>query len=233
MIALIPARAGSVRLPGKHLRLLGGQPLLAYTITAARVCRSFERLAVWSDDSAVLTYAAARGVEAHWRPPVEAEQPDIDWVRVALAAAPRADTFAILRATSPFRTAATIQRAAAQFTAMGACGDSLRPVEPVTQTPYKMWTWDGAGQPMDPLLPGTNAAGVPWHSCPTQTCPSVWVQNACLELGWTANVEVHGTIHGRKVAPFFTEGYEGVDLNTEADWAYVEWLLSTGKVVLS
>mgnify|MGYP001593809525 CR=1 FL=1 len=229
MIALIPARAGSARLPGKHLRLLGGLPLIDYTLAAARGSAWFERIEVWSDDQAVLAYAADRGIAAHWRPPVSADQPDIDWVREALVS-PRADTFAILRATSPFRTAATIRRAGAQFTSMGSCGDSLRAVEPVTQTPYKMWTWEGPGQPIQPLLAGTNPAGVPWHSCPTQTCPQVWAQNACLEMGWTANVEVHGTIHGRKVAPFFTEGYEGVDLNTEADWAYAEWLLATGRV---
>jgi N-acylneuraminate cytidylyltransferase len=180
----------------------------------------------------VQTLANARGIGVQIRKPVPDDQPDIEWLRAALSMTPRPDTFAILRATSPFRTAATIRRAAAQFTAMGACGDSIRAVEPVTQTPYKMWTWEGDAQPMRPLLPGTNAAGVPWHSCPTQTCPPVWVQNACLEMGWTSNVEVHGTIHGRKVAPFFTEGYEGVDLNTEADWAYAEWLLMTGRVVL-
>ena len=35
-LAVIPARAGSKRVPRKNVRLLGGQPMLAYTIDAAR-----------------------------------------------------------------------------------------------------------------------------------------------------------------------------------------------------
>jgi len=34
-VALIPARRGSTRLPGKNIRMLGGHPLIAYTIAAA------------------------------------------------------------------------------------------------------------------------------------------------------------------------------------------------------
>lgn len=231
MIALIPARAGSKRCPGKNTRLLHGHPLIAYTIAAAKASEVFDRLYVCTDDVYSVTTAMPassllQSVEFMVAgPPCHTDTCcDITWVRKALQCMDRPDTFAILRPTSPFRTAATIQRAYKVFQAMADCGDSIRAVEPVRQTPYKMWTWGGPGDPIKPLLDGKNAEGVPWHSCPTQTCPPVYIQNSSLEMAWTANVEVHGTIHGRKVGPFFTEGYEGFAIDTEEDWHKAEAL---------
>ena len=229
MVALIPVRAGSKRVPGKNTRLLAGHPLIAYTIAAAQQSGIFAQVRVCTDDHGVW---AMGGPGTSWytmrRAAVPDDQPDIAWVREMLPRChPRPDSFAILRPTSPFRTAATIRRAYQKFQAMGECGDSIRAVEPVKQTPWKMWTLEGPGHPIKPLLTGTNPEGVPWHSCPTQTCPQVFIQNSSLEMSWTSNVEVHGTIHGRKVGPFFTEGYEGFSIDTEEDWQEAERIART------
>ena len=44
-------------------------------------------------------------------------------------------------------------------------------------------------------------------------------------MAYTANVEAHGTIHGRKVIPFFTEGHEGFSLDYPEDWARAECII--------
>ena len=111
---------------------------------------------------------------------------------------------------------------------MADCGDSLRAVEPVKQTPYKMWTWLGPGYPITPFSDRKHPDGTPYHSSPTQSLPTVYIQNSSLEMSWTANVEVHGTIHGRKVGPFFTEGYEGFSIDYPEDWATAERLIAEG-----
>jgi CMP-N-acetylneuraminic acid synthetase len=49
VVALIPARAGSVRVPGKNVRELAGHPLLAYSIAAARESELFEAIVVSTD----------------------------------------------------------------------------------------------------------------------------------------------------------------------------------------
>ena len=139
--------------------------------------------------------------------------------------------FAILRPTSPFRTAATIRRAYDQFKRTPDV-DSLRAVEPVKQHPGKMWAYEGPGYPITPLLGYTRSDGVPWHSAPTQTLPTFYVQNASLEMAWTRTVTQLGSIAGKKVLPFFTKGYEGFDLNTPEDWELAEQLIATGKVQL-
>jgi CMP-2-keto-3-deoxyoctulosonic acid synthetase len=70
VVAVIPARGGSKRLPGKNLADLHGRPLLGWVIDAALASGhlSADRLIVSSDDAAVLAFAAQEGVVALLRP---------------------------------------------------------------------------------------------------------------------------------------------------------------------
>lgn len=221
--ALIPARGGSKRIPGKHLRMLGGHPVLYYTIQAAITSEIFSDVSVCTDDARIaewcLDHAACRVIQ---RSPASAtdDAPDIRWVTECL---PSQAAFAILRPTSPFRTAETIRRAWRQFQDQQPC-DSLRAVEPVRQHPGKMWTVGKDGTLLA-LLPYKHADGTPWHSSPVQTLRPFLVQNASLEIAWTRVVRDTGTISGTTIRPFYTVGLEGFDLNTMDDWREAERLM--------
>lgn len=245
MVALIPARAGSKRCPGKNTRLLGGHPLLAWTIAAVQESGVFKSVFCCTDDvtsqsDCTGAIAARYGVGSVTRPPASDDEPDIVWVTQALKLFnDRYEAFAILRPTSPFRTAATIQRAFKQFCRSEV--HSIRAVQPVTEHPGKMWMWPGVGYPMTPLIgeawpsvkghqPFRTAEDRPWHSLPTQTLPQVYVQNASLEMAWSYVIPSFGTISGTKIAPFFTEGYEGFDVNTEEDFERAAQLVAAGAV---
>lgn len=227
IVALIPARAGSKRVPGKNTRLLGGKPLIQWTLDAAIDSGLFADIQIWSDDPEVHQQFPLR---SYMREPSADDEPDIAWVRVwAINDPPPA--FAVLRPTSPFRTAATLTRAYKQFIA-SRCS-SLRAVEPVTQHPGKMWQVRGSR--MAPLLdewPGPlgeapmTAGRTPWHSMPTQSLPQVYVQNASLEIAWTWCVTHFDSISGPTVAPFFTDTLEGFDINTETDWQEAERIVT-------
>jgi N-acylneuraminate cytidylyltransferase len=232
-LALIPARAGSKRIPGKNVRPLGGHPLLAYTIAAARDSAAFARIIVSTESEEVAAIARAYGAETPFsRPPEFAGDlsPDIEWVGHALAQLPGFAAFALLRPTSPFRTAATIRRAASEFNAQPGI-DSLRAVERCRQHPGKMWVVEAGGARMRPLLSG-GPRTPPWHSTPYQALPRVHVQNASLEIAWTRVVRELGTISGEIIAPFSTTGYEGFDLNSPEDWIVAEHLVAAGKAEL-
>lgn len=221
---------------------MAGRPLLAYSLVSATDSGMFSGIYVIGDASDTTARLVASAQHVHWlsRPPETStdEAPDILWVRFALDRLPsRADRFAILRPTSPFRSASTIQRAYRQFTQPDQTADSLRAIEPVRQHPGKMWTWDGPGYPLRPLLQGRTVhgariEGTPQHSRPTQTLERVYVQNSSLEMAWTRCVDVDGTISGRKIAPFFTEGYEGFAIDDPDDWDRAEELIRRGLVRL-
>jgi N-acylneuraminate cytidylyltransferase len=221
LVALVPARSGSKRVPGKNVRRLGPHPLLAYTIAAARASGVYSAVVVSTDDQGYADLATHYGAEAPFLRPAAIAgdlSPDIEWVEHALAfleaQGRRFDGFSILRPTSPFRRAATIQRAWAAFEAAEGA-DSLRAVEKCKQHPGKMWVL--RGERMLPLLP-LSPAEQPWHSSQYQALPEVYVQNASLEIAWTRVVRQGRTIAGTVVVPFLTQGLEGVDVNDERDW---------------
>ena len=234
-VALIPARSGSKRVTGKNVRLLGGHPMLAYTIAAARDSGVFESVIVSTDSEEVAAVARHYGAEVPFlRPAAFAgdTSPDIEWLEFTLAELERRgrswECFSLLRPTSPFRTAGTIRRAWARFAEQQGV-DSLRAVERCAQHPGKMWIV--RGERMVPLLP-QEPGRQPAHSTPYQALPPVYVQNASLEIAWTRVVFEGRTIGGDVLVPFFTEGYEGFDINDPHDWMIAERLLADGAVAL-
>ena len=64
IIAIIPARYSSVRLPGKLLLPIDGRPLILHTIDRVRAARTISRVIVATDDTRILDVATASGNEA-------------------------------------------------------------------------------------------------------------------------------------------------------------------------
>lgn len=234
-LALIPARAGSKRVPGKNVRYFGGHPLIAYTIHAAIGSGVFGRVIVSTDSEEVAALCRVYGAEVPFLRPAEYagdKSPDIEWLQYTLrqlsGAGEQAEAFALLRPTSPFRQPDTIRRAWARFASV-AGADSLRAVSLCREHPGKMWTIQG-----DFMAPLLDDGGVnpPWHSTPYQGLPVVYAQNASLEIAWTRVPLEQGTIAGRKIIPFVSEGYEGFDINKAEDWLLAEVLLQRGEALL-
>ena len=231
-VALVPARGGSVRVPGKNVLPLAGHPLIAYSIAAARGSGVFADVVVSTDDERTAEIAREYGASVpELRPPelATATSPDIDWVVHTMRGRDE-DAFAILRPTSPFRTAATIIRAWEQFAALGDRADSIRAIEPVRQHPGKMWLL--SGELMQPLL-DQGEGRVPFHSTQMAALPKVWVQNSSLEIAWTRLLrEAVPSIAGTRVAPFVTEGHEGFSIDYPEDVELAERLVAAGEASL-
>ena len=165
-VALVPARAGSRRVPGKNVRLLAGHPLLAYTIGAALDSDVFDAVIVSTDSDETAELARRYGAEVPFaRPPEFATDtsPDIDWVRHGLSSLRDSgrswDCFALLRPTSPFRRAETIRRAWAAFVSDGEA-DSLRAVQLCREHPAKMWVRRWCADAPDPAQSGPHGDAV-------------------------------------------------------------------------
>jgi N-acylneuraminate cytidylyltransferase len=226
-VALIPARKNSKRVPDKNIQLLGGKPLIYWAIKSALESKVFDRVIVSTDSEKYRELALGYGAECILRPPELATDvsPDYEWVNYTFGRLGNFKDcdFSILRPTSPFRTAETIKRAYEYF--INSDCDSLRAVEKCSQHPYKMWTLNG--EYIKPLID----SGL--HSQPYQTLPEVWVQNASLEIAHSYVIYSLGSISGTKIIPFFTQGYEGIDINNEYDLQYARWIIETGRVKMS
>jgi N-acylneuraminate cytidylyltransferase len=213
-VALVPARAGSTRVPGKNIAPLAGHPLIAYSIAAARASGLFTTVLVSTDSEEIAEIARRYGAEVPGLRPPEisgATSPDIAWVKLVLDGRDE-ELFSILRPTSPFRTAATIRRAWEQLHAVPDA-DSIRAIRPVKEHPGKMWRI--AGEYMVPLLPQPPGE-VPAHSRQFADLPRVYVQDSSLEIAFT-RIVAQGEIAGQRVVPFLPEGLEGLSIDYPED----------------
>lgn len=231
VVALIPARVGSKRVPGKNIRPLGGHPLIAYTIAPALQSGVFGAVVVSTDSDEIAAIARHYGAEVPFMRPAELAgdtSPDIEWVEYTLRTLRdrgRAyDCFGLLRPTSPFRTPDTLRCAWETFLADRRV-DSLRAVEKCTQHPAKMWVV--RHNRLLPIMP-FGPEQQPWHSSQYQSLPAVYVQNASLEIAWSRVALDERTIAGETIVPFFTDELEGFDINNRFDWMVAEHLLQAG-----
>jgi CMP-N,N'-diacetyllegionaminic acid synthase len=234
-VALIPARAGSQRVPGKNIRALAGHPLLAYAIAGARESRLFDAVVVSTDSDEIAAVARHYGAEVPWLRPAAmagSTSPDIEWVRFTLERladdGQDFDLFSILRPTSPFRRGTTIRQAWDQLLAVQGA-DSIRAVELCKQHPGKMWVLEGTL--MRPLLP--QGDGVPLHSTQYAALPQVYVQNSSLEIAWTrVAMRDGGDIAGQRVVGFLSDPATGFSIDYPEDWEAAERMLAAGEATL-
>ncbi len=118
LLGLIPARGGSKRLPRKNLRLLGGRPLIAWTIEAALESGCLDRVIVSTDDPEIAAVACDAGAEVPFLRPAELADdrtPSLEVLLHALrtlaAEGDRYDYLVELQPTSPLRHATDIRAA--------------------------------------------------------------------------------------------------------------------------
>ena len=63
IIAMIPVRLGSKRVPNKNLRLLGNKPLVAHIIEAAKEANVFDEIVINSESDIFKEIADEYGVK--------------------------------------------------------------------------------------------------------------------------------------------------------------------------
>lgn len=123
VLGLITARGGSKGVPGKNILMVGGRPLIQWSIDAARQSRYLDRLILSSDDPAIMAAAEHGGCEVPFRRDAAlatdaASSSDV--VADALTRVPGFDIVVLLQPTSPLRTAADIDAAIELMISSGA-----------------------------------------------------------------------------------------------------------------
>ena len=221
LTVLIPARAGSKRVPGKNTRMLGGKPLIQWAIETARSA-NVASVIVSSDGAFAQSLSNTVSCRFHKRKPEHATDTatDFSWV-YDLREMIETPYFCILRPTSPFRTASTIRRAFAAL--VGSKAHSVRAVQRVhSPHPAKMWEFIPGSKYMRPIMVGSHPDGTYWHSSPTQSLPPVYKQTSSIEMAQTWVIEGTKTISGYHIAPFLVEEAEAISIDTEDDWDAAE-----------
>ena len=235
IIAAIPARAGSKRLPDKNIKCLNGYPLMAYTINTAIKSNLFQDVILCTDSEKYADIGKRYGASVPYlrdHTNANSKSADIQWVNELVNHLDTKridfDVICILRPTNPFRKQNMLQRAFAQFKQFGENYHSLRAIQLVSEHPGKMWK--KLEEQIVPILP-YEIENIPWHSNQTAALPELYVQNASLEIIWKSTIKTKKSIAGSKILGFQTDGYEGFDINYEVDFLLAETLIREKYVV--
>lgn len=141
VLGVITARGGSRGVPGKNIRVVGGKPLIVWTIKAAQASKHLDRLILSSDDDAIIEVVKTYGCEVPFKREARLatdDTPSIDVVLDALDRCPGYNWVVLLQPTSPLRTADDIDGALQKCIELGA--PACVSVCEAEQSPYWMYT---------------------------------------------------------------------------------------------
>jgi N-acylneuraminate cytidylyltransferase len=101
VVAIIPARGGSVRIPGKNIKLFHGKPIISYSIEAALKCGSFDDVFVSTDSAEIGHIAAQYGARPLYREYCDGTKGTQELAREILKEMPEVELACVIYATSP------------------------------------------------------------------------------------------------------------------------------------
>jgi N-acylneuraminate cytidylyltransferase len=230
VLAIIPARGGSKKIPRKNIRDLAGKPMLAWSCEAARASRRVTRLVCSTDDPEIADAARAWGAEIPCLRPAEfASDRATDYPVFAHMLAHlrehegyRPDLVVQLRPTAPLRRAEHIDAAVELLTAHPEA-DCVRTVTVATQHPHKMWRFAADGV-MLPFVEGLTMRDEAFNQ-PRQALPPAFIQNGSVDVIRATCIEGKQSLTGDVVVGLVMDELDSVNVDQEEDFLLAELLL--------
>lgn len=225
IVALIPARGGSLGLPRKNIRTVGGVPLVVRAITAARMSTSIARVVVSTEDVEIARLSTAASAEIVDRPAElatgAATSADMAVDAVARLGLHDADVLVLLQPTSPLRTSEHIDACVTSFVEHPTARSAISVVAP-RHHPYKcLLREDGL------LRPGLDTYAFEAHR---QLLPDVVEPNGALFVIGVAELRGRRSFYAPPCLAFEMDALSSLDVDTADDLALVEAALARGIV---
>jgi N-acylneuraminate cytidylyltransferase/CMP-N,N'-diacetyllegionaminic acid synthase len=223
VLALIPARAGSKRLPEKNVAPLAGKPLIHWTIEAARAARTLDRIVVSTDSPEIARIAKRARAETPFLRPASLatdRATSLSVVLHALAWLQRNDGYVcdyvlLLQPTSPLRTASDID-AAVRIAQVHAC-DAVVSVSPTGERP----AW------LKRLTPGGRLRRV----AVTRREPAgeLYMPNGAIYLSTPTALRAHHTWYTSDTRAYIMPRRRSLDIDTSWDLHIARLILTAGR----
>jgi CMP-N,N'-diacetyllegionaminic acid synthase len=222
IISIIPARGGSKGVPRKNVRPLSGMPLISYSILDVKESQLVNRVYVSTDDPEIAKISTQYGAEIIHRPDAIAgdtassESVLLHALSEIESTGIQPELIVFLQCTSPLRSGADIDRAIAQFRAEGA--DSLLSV-----TPNHRFLWeqvDGSAKSINYDYR---------HRQRRQDMNPQFMENGSIYIFKPWVLQELGNRLGGKVSLFVMEADQSWEIDSLADFEYVEFLLSQSR----
>lgn len=212
ILGVITARGGSKRIPGKNVKILGGKPLIAYTIEAALASCLYDTV-ISTDDDAIKKIASDFGISVIDRPADLAldSTPTLPVLQDVIRQYQGSiDALMTLQPTSPLRSTRHINDAIATFET-GEYADSLVSVGRIrhTMAPGKAMVLDGQ------LLSS--------YSCPDSGHQTFFYRNGAIYI--TRIQALNDYIFGGKIKAYEMTEEESIDIDSPLDFSFAKYVI--------
>ena len=222
-IAIIPARGGSKRLPGKNIKLLGDKPLIAWTIDAAIKSKVFDHVFVSTDSEEIANISKQYGAEVPFLRPAELASDTattndvvthlVDWYEAE--SSNKVSTIAILQPTSPLRNADHINEAFAEMEAKNA-----KAIISVCELEHPIQFCNQLG------LDKSMAGFIKQEDMKrTQDLPSTYRLNGAIYIFNRSYVDRMNELYSEGAFAYIMDSKHSIDIDTQDDFDLVNYIL--------
>ncbi len=218
LVALLPIKAHSERVPGKNFKTLGGKPLYEWILHALLDSSDIDKVVINTDAAELIDCDALKNND---RVLIRVRKPDLrgDLVSMNLIleddiAAVPSESYVMTHATNPFIRTSSIEAAFQKFKNAGDC-DSVFSVNKVQTRFYRA---DGSAVNHDPNNLIRTQDLEPWYE-----------ENSCLYFFSKQSFAATNARIGDKPLMYETTVLEAFDIDEPEDWiiaeAYADYLL--------
>ncbi|MBM3393085.1 MAG: acylneuraminate cytidylyltransferase family protein [Betaproteobacteria bacterium] len=221
VMAIIPARSGSKSIKDKNLAMLGGYPLLAYSVVAAKLSRRIDRVMLSTDSEQYAEVGRRFGAEVPFLRPAEIstdKSTDLEfmvhamqWVQEHSEDVP--EFWVHLRPTTPLRDPAHLDAAVAMLEGRPEA-TALRSAHPSPESPFKWFRRGDSGYLIALTSDDTN---LDRFNMPRQAFPTVFIPDGYVDIVRSSFVLGTSLLHGDRVIGFESPHCSEVDSAEELE----------------
>jgi CMP-N-acetylneuraminic acid synthetase len=221
VLGIVPARGGSKGLPGKNVRPLAGQPLLAYAARVAKESGVLDRVILSTDSDEIADVGRQAGLEVPFMRPASLAADDTPMAPVLMHAVETlagagwlAEVIVLLQPTSPLRRPEHIRDAVRLLRESGASAVATVVELPRHLSPDYVMKIDGGR--LKPFLPEGQTL------TRRQDARPAYVRDGTVYACWRTTLERFGNVYGERCLPLVLDAADSLSIDTAADWAEAE-----------
>ena len=225
VVAVIPARGGSKRIPRKNMAPCAGKPLIVHTFAAAKASRRLNRILLSTEDPEIAACGRDNGIEVHPRPPALAAD-DTPMLAVlenimAWLDHPESDgpeSIVLLQPTSPLRSSRHIDDAVELFR-LHPQADSVVSVMTPPHIFHPLKMLKPSRERLVPFIEGSEAA------MGHRNLPPAYARNGPAVLVIRPDTIRRGQIYGDVSIPYVMDRIDSIDIDDPLDLEIADLLL--------
>lgn len=221
-LVVIPARGGSKGVPHKNIKLLGGKPLIQWTIDVARQVFSDELICVSTDDEEIKEVVEQTGLKVPFLRPQELATDTAGTYGVLLHAIEHyeqngysPDVLVLLQPTSPFRNSTQIKEAMEFF---NSDLEMIVSVKETRSNPYYILREEDEN--------GYLVKSKQSNAKRRQDVPKVWELNGAIYIIDVETLKEKTLDEFAKIKKYEMDEMSSHDIDTMMDWRLAEFLMN-------